>query len=331
MKKLILKFIFTALIAGAAVSFAYAEDEPVLLYLKPDVAVSLNGEYLGFLNEAGEAVFPINYDGSTYLPVRAVSSLMEQPIEWVASSRMIFIGYSLSNLNGDYDKDAPKYAIRLRERLFGFEESIEEGVLKPDVAIYYNFEPQEFYDERGKRVYPLNFQGSTYLPIRAVSKLMGAEIEWDRRSKIVSIVKEEEKDKKTLREETIKLRDSLDAMEAIYADATKAIMGLSSENASELQATASAISGYLSEAVYENEADAELMTIESYTEDEEEAMKKVVVFGKTSEQYIQILENLAYMAVQGQDYSVLSDVFYQMALTAQKALEDAREAVQKCL
>jgi len=46
-------------------------------------------------------------------------------------------------------------------------------------------ETQLLYDGNGKQVYPINYQGTTYLPIRAISSLLGLDVNWDGATKTV--------------------------------------------------------------------------------------------------------------------------------------------------
>ena len=38
---------------------------------------------------------------------------------------------------------------------------------------------QTMYDATGKRVYPVIYQGTTYLPVRSISNMLGVDIAWD--------------------------------------------------------------------------------------------------------------------------------------------------------
>ena len=47
-----------------------------------DISVSLDGEKLALTNEGGGAVEPFAIDGTTYLPIRAISSALGLGVEW---------------------------------------------------------------------------------------------------------------------------------------------------------------------------------------------------------------------------------------------------------
>ena len=47
------------------------------------------------------------------------------------------------------------------------------------ITIKYNGEVQEMKDANSNRVYPISYEGTTYLPVRAVANLLGIEVNWD--------------------------------------------------------------------------------------------------------------------------------------------------------
>ena len=47
------------------------------------------------------------------------------------------------------------------------------------ITIKYNGNVQEMKDANGNRVYPISYEGTTYLPVRAVANLLGIEVNWD--------------------------------------------------------------------------------------------------------------------------------------------------------
>ena len=44
---------------------------------------------------------------------------------------------------------------------------------------------QPLYDAKGNRVYPVSYNGTTYVPIRAISSLLGVNVDWDGSTKSV--------------------------------------------------------------------------------------------------------------------------------------------------
>ena len=51
--------------------------------------------------------------------------------------------------------------------------------LNHGITITYDGEVQTMYDANGNRVIPITFNGTTYLPVRAVSNMMDVNVEWD--------------------------------------------------------------------------------------------------------------------------------------------------------
>jgi len=47
------------------------------------------------------------------------------------------------------------------------------------ITVKYDGDVQKMFDANGKRVYPISYEGTTYVPIRAVSNMMGVDVEWD--------------------------------------------------------------------------------------------------------------------------------------------------------
>lgn len=53
------------------------------------------------------------------------------------------------------------------------------------MTIKYNGQPQSFTDVNGKPVYPLVYEGTTYLPVRAVAGLFNTAVDWEGSSQTV--------------------------------------------------------------------------------------------------------------------------------------------------
>ena len=54
-----------------------------------------------------------------------------------------------------------------------------KALLNYGITVKYNGDVQTMYDAQGTRVYPITYNGTTYVPIRAVSNMLGIAVDWD--------------------------------------------------------------------------------------------------------------------------------------------------------
>ncbi len=57
--------------------------------LRRDFSIVVDGEKMVFKNVDGEVVYPILFDGTTYLPIRAIGELMGKTVYWYESDKRI--------------------------------------------------------------------------------------------------------------------------------------------------------------------------------------------------------------------------------------------------
>ncbi len=124
-------------------------------------------------------VFPISYAGTTYLPIRSISGLLGTNIAWDGITNSIKIG------EGERDWRA----IGTDERTQSLESQHVVALRNEDIKIYFDGELQTLRDANGTVVYPLSYEGTTYLPIRACSMLFNMLIDWDGENNTVIITK----------------------------------------------------------------------------------------------------------------------------------------------
>ena len=74
---------------GASASSALQE---IKAYLDPTITIKLEGEAQTFLDAKGNRVYPITYQGSTYLPVRAVAGLVGLDVDWDQATQTVLLG-----------------------------------------------------------------------------------------------------------------------------------------------------------------------------------------------------------------------------------------------
>ena len=73
-------------------AFAYASSQQVTATLDSGVTITYNGQAQTMLDVNGAVVYPIIYNGTTYVPIRAVSNMLDIPVEWNAGTRTVMLG-----------------------------------------------------------------------------------------------------------------------------------------------------------------------------------------------------------------------------------------------
>lgn len=73
-------------------AYAASNNETISALLNRDLKVVYNGVEQNLTDAAGQAVYPISYNNTTYLPVRAVSSMMGLPIEFNSEEYSVDLG-----------------------------------------------------------------------------------------------------------------------------------------------------------------------------------------------------------------------------------------------
>ena len=154
-----------------------AEDyKNVTAQVSPHFTILIDGIERDFYNAQGQEVHPILYNGTTYLPLRAIGELMDKNVNWDQSTKTATLSGSRggSVTRGTEDKDASRKNVT--------------ATLRYDFTIVIDGEKQTFKDVNGKTVYPLLYEGSTYLPLRAIGNLMGKTVSWDGETYTASLI-----------------------------------------------------------------------------------------------------------------------------------------------
>lgn len=143
--------------------------------LSPQFTITVDGVNRNFYNVNGQQVHPILFNGTTYLPVRAIGELMGKNVNWDEATLTVDIAGSRTTpaTVGTEDKAAQKQTI--------------SAELRKDFKINVDGVQKRFADANGNVVYPMLYNGSTYLPIRAIGNLMGKNVSWDGSTETVSL------------------------------------------------------------------------------------------------------------------------------------------------
>ncbi|MDD2190757.1 MAG: stalk domain-containing protein [Eubacteriales bacterium] len=349
MKRLAIFITAFSLLFTTSITAAYAANsesatpapKKVMFYLKPDISVEMNGVRQVFKDAKNQIVYPIIYNGSTYLPIRAMSALMKEPVEWDSGSKTVYIGKTISHPIKDTALIPVNAAVSAKDDKntnWGTEPGLVAGYSKPDVLVMYDFVIISCKDVNGGTIYPINYNGSIYLPLRTLSNLMGEPIDWDGEAKKICIgdgEDEPEEDEPIAEEPEIEIdktavlfKDLYDREEALYYEATAKITNIKDATTEEKQVIASTAS--------ENYLKAGSIALEiknvdqsDFTEEEKEVYDKLAAFAESNEYYILVLENIAYLAASDSDYSMLAETFLYFAMEAQTKMEAVRESLPR--
>lgn len=342
MKRVAAYLITALLIASIFPADIYADSSAsgqnqIAVFLKPDISVKYYGEKKLFKDANGRYACPIVYQGRTYLPLRGISGLMKEPIAWDKSSKTVFIGKSMANP----DKTTAKVytdAVETVDETYNNISSdstpeMETAYLNLDVIVMYDFVIKTYQSEKGETVTPILYKNSTYLPIRAIAAMMNEPILWLEESKTISIGRfshddtDEVSDSKQSR--IVKdMKDIFSRTEALYYEATSKITKISTaKTLKEKQVIAESISKDYEEVSH---IAGEVSDWSKFnTSEEVSAYQEVKAFVSKTEYYLLLLENVAYLAASDEDYSILSRLFFDQALDAQNAMNNARSLLSE--
>ena len=77
------------LLTSLTVSAGAAEVSSVTMEMRPNVTILVDGVERTFYNAQGQEVHPLYYQGTHYLPVRAIGELMGKSVSWNGATRTI--------------------------------------------------------------------------------------------------------------------------------------------------------------------------------------------------------------------------------------------------
>ena len=165
----------TTLVMTAAMAMpAMAAIDYETARLRPDFTIVIDGKEKNFKRADGSAAFALVYEDSTYLPLRAIGEALGKNVNWDEDTKTI-------TLEGEREtKDSSNKAVE------GKAKNISVQVRK-DFTIVIDGKEETFKTSAGKRIYPLLYDGSTYLPLRAIGQIMDKTVEWDNDTKTVTL------------------------------------------------------------------------------------------------------------------------------------------------
>lgn len=88
MKKKLL-IVGLATLSFSAGAFALTGVQKITAELRPDIKLVQDGRYEVLRDATGNILYPLSYNGSTYLPIRSVANLSNQEVNWNSSTNTI--------------------------------------------------------------------------------------------------------------------------------------------------------------------------------------------------------------------------------------------------
>ena len=142
--------------------------------LRPDFTIVIDGKEKNFKRADGSAAFALVYEDSTYLPLRAIGEAIGKNVNWDEDTKTI-------TLEGKREtKDSSNKAVEDKAKNISVQ-------VRKDFTIVIDGKEETFKTFAGKRIYPLLYDGSTYLPLRAIGQIMDKTVEWDNDTKTVTL------------------------------------------------------------------------------------------------------------------------------------------------
>lgn len=165
----------TTLVMTAAMAMpAMAAIDYETARLRPDFTIVIDGKEKNFKRADGSAAFALVYEDSTYLPLRAIGEALGKNVNWDEDTKTI-------TLEGEREtKDSSNKAVEDKVKNISVQ-------VRKDFTIVIDGKKETFKTSAGKRIYPLLYDGSTYLPLRAIGQIMDKTVEWDNDTKTVTL------------------------------------------------------------------------------------------------------------------------------------------------
>lgn len=139
--------------------------------LADDIKICVDNIQIKNLTDAnGTTVYPFIENGTTYVPIRAVSNALNCNIKWDQNQNAVLL----------FTNGSPGGFVY---------ETAENSVKKDELRLYVDNMLVELRDANGNIVYPIIINGTTYVPVRGVSQLLNCQVRWDGETKTVLIYK----------------------------------------------------------------------------------------------------------------------------------------------
>gem|GEM_PF-1916876 len=138
--------LFLVLFFGGMAALASPAQES-----ESNIRLVINGEEVTPRDAQGRVVAPFLLEGTTFLPLRVVSEALGYEVAWVGSTSTVYIGERPTAL---------------------------DNTIRGTIRLVVNGEEITPQDAQGRVITPFLLEGTTFLPVRAVSEALGYDVIW---------------------------------------------------------------------------------------------------------------------------------------------------------
>ncbi len=142
--------------------------------LRPDYKIVIDGQSMNFKRYDGSPAFALVYEDATYLPLRAIGETLGRNVNWDEKTKTITLaGERTTSTSSGSAATGRKQEVTVQVR--------------PDFNIVIDGTERQFTTSSGKSIYPLLYDGSTYLPLRAIGQIMNKTVAWNQNNKTITL------------------------------------------------------------------------------------------------------------------------------------------------
>lgn len=134
-----------------------------------NLKIYIDGKEMTFSNTQGEYVAPVILNNMTYIPVRAIGEIMGKNVSWNEMTKTVSLTGSSSN--------SPKPSVTPTK--YGDNTNREIIVQERSDIVVVTDGVQRNFSANGSMVYPIYYQGTTYLPLRAIGVIINKHVIYD--------------------------------------------------------------------------------------------------------------------------------------------------------
>ena len=157
----------------ATPAFALQETRSIEITYR-GIAITLDGQEIVPVDADGNSVEPFLYNGTTYLPVRGVANALSLDVAWDGTTNTVTLTSGGTPVN-------PLEAAKSTQG------TATVSATYRDISIIIDGTELVPTDAAGNMVEPFLIDGTTYLPVRAISEALGLNVTWDNATSTVAL------------------------------------------------------------------------------------------------------------------------------------------------